>query len=125
MDIEAILVVVETEVEESGKCSISKGVELESLLKDSEKRMNVNELVIEEGCGNELNGDSWICRLNHLKKLIVKKNSLKNLSMLVISNNNELESIVIEDGQNYDKENDTWYAAFENVKVVEVSSLSN
>ena len=125
MDIEAILVVVETEAEESGKFSISKGVELESLLKDSEKRMNVSELVIEEGCGNELNGDLWICGLNHLKKLIVKKNSLKNLSILVISNNNELESIVIEDDQNYDKENNTWYAAFENVKVVEVSSLSN
>ena len=87
--------------------------------------MNVSKIVREKGCGNELNDGLWLCGLKHLKKLIVKKNSLKNLNFLVISNNNELESIVIEDGQNYDKENDTWYAAFENVKSVEVSSLSN
>ena len=53
----------------------------------------------------------------------MKKNSLKNLNSLVISNNNELESIEIEDGQNWDKENKTWYAPFENVKSVEISSI--
>ena len=102
---------------------ISTGFELMSLLNDSERRMNVNELVIEEGCGNELKEDLKICRFENLKKLIVKKNSLKYLNSLVISNNSELESIVTEDGQDWDSKNETWYAPFEKVKSVEISSI--
>ena len=103
--------------------SISTGNELMSLLNDSERRMNVNELVIEEGCGNELKEDLKICKLDHLKKLTVKRNSLKNLNSLVISNDNELESIEIEDGQDLDEENQTYYAPFKKVKTVEISSI--
>ena len=95
---------------------ISTGFELMSLLNDSERRMNVNELVIEEGCGNELKIDLKICGLENLKKLIVKKNSLMNLNSLVISNNSELESIVTEDG-------DYKTGAFYYVKSVEISSI--
>ena len=102
---------------------ISTGFELMSLLNDSERRMNVNELVIEEGCGNELKEDLKICKLDHLKKLTVKRNSLKNLNSLVISNDNELESIEIEDGQDLDEENQTYYAPFKKVKTVEISSI--
>ena len=96
--------------------SISTGFELMSLLNDSERRMNVNELVIEEGCGNELKIDLKICGFDNLKKLIVKKNSLQNLNSLVISNNDELEIIEIEDG-------DYKTGAFYNVKIVEISSI--
>ena len=60
---------------------------------------------------------------DRLKKVIVKKNSLKNLNSLVISNNDELESIVTEDGQDWDSTNHTGYAPFENVKSVEISSI--
>ena len=105
------------------KMNISKGDELTSLLNNSERRVKVGELVIGEGCGNELKDELKICGLDHLKKLIVKKNSLKNLDSLIISNNNELEIIDIEDGQPYDKENETYYAPFENVKIVEISSI--
>ena len=94
-----------------------------SLLNDSERRMNASELLIEEGCGNELKEDLKICGMDHLKKLTVKKNSLKNLISLIISNDNELEIIEIEDGEPYDKENQTYYAPFENVKIVEISSI--
>ena len=102
--------------------NISTGDELISLLNDEEKRLSVNELVIEEGCGNELKIDLKICGFENLKKLIVKENSLQNLNSLVISNNEELESIVTEDGE-WDEENETWYAPFENVKSVEISSI--
>ena len=115
--------VVESKPIELMKMSISTGDELMSLLNDSERRMNVNELVIEEGCGNELKEDLKICKLDHLKKLTVKRNSLKNLNSLVISNDNELESIEIEDGQDLDEENQTYYAPFKKVKTVEISSI--
>ena len=103
--------------------NISTGNELMSLLFDEEKKKNVGELVIEEGCGNELKIDLDICGFENLKKLIVKKNSLKYLNSLVISNNSKLESIVTEDGQDWDEENESFYAPFENVKSVEISSI--
>ena len=105
------------------RISISTGDELMSLLNDEEKRLSVNELVIEEGCGNELKIDLKICGFESLKKLIVKKNSLKNLNSLVISNNEELERIEIEDGQSSIFSQKTYYAPFENVKSVEITSI--
>ena len=84
--------VVEPKPVELIKMNISTGDELMSLLNDEEKKKNVGELVIEEGCGNELKIDLKICGFENLKKLIVKKNSLQNLNSLVISNNSELES---------------------------------
>ena len=69
------------------KMNISKGDELTSLLNNSERRVKVGELVIGEGCGNELEIDLKICGLEDLRKLIVKKNSVKNLTSLVILNN--------------------------------------
>ena len=115
--------VVESKPIELMKMNISKGDELTSLINDEERRVNVSELVIEEGCGNELKEDLKICKLDHLKKLTVKRNSLKNLNSLVITNNSELESIEIEDGQPYDSKNETYYAPFENVNSVEISSI--
>ena len=72
---------------------------------------------------NELKEDLKICGFYHLKHLTVQKNSLKNLNSLVISNDSELEIIEIEDGEPYDIENQTYYAPFENVKTVEISSI--
>ena len=116
--------VVESKPIELMKMSISTGDELMSLLNDSERRMNVNELVIEEGCGNELKIDLKICGFENLKKLIVKKNSLKYLNSLVISNNEELESIVTEDGDGGWSGNDSRNTgAFYYVKSVEISSI--
>ena len=98
------------------KMIISTGDELISLLNDEEKKKDVSELVIEEGCGNELKIDLKICGFESLKKLIVKKDSLQNLNSLVISNNSELESIKTENGG--------WETgAFFYVKSVEISSI--
>ena len=116
-------IVDEPKPEKLIKMNISTGNELMSLLNDEEKKKNVSELVIEEGCGNELKIDLKICGFENLKKLIVKKNSLQNLNSLVISNNEELESIETENGQYWDEENETWYAPFENVKSVEITSI--
>ena len=105
------------------KVSISRGDELMDLLNDEEKKRSVSELVIEEGCGNELKEDLKISGFDYLKKLVVKKKSLMNLNSLVISDNGELESIRTEDGGDFDKENKTWYAAFEKVKSVVITSI--
>ena len=58
-----------------------------------------------------------------LESVVIKKNSLKNLNSLVISNNPQLSSIVIENGEDWDEEDQTYYAPFENVKSVEISSI--
>ena len=116
-------VVVKPKPAELIKMNISTGNELMSLLNDEENKENVSELVIEEDCGNELIDELKIYGFDHLKKLIVKKNSLKYVNSLVISNNSELESMVIEHGQNKDSENNTWYSPFENVKSVTLSSI--
>ena len=68
--------------------------------------------------------DLKICGFENLKKLIVKKNSLMNLNSLVISNNSELESIVIEDGDGGWSRNDSRNTgAFYYVKSVEITSI--
>ena len=58
-----------------------------------------------------------------LESVVIKKNSLKNVNSLVISNNPQLSSIVIEDGGSWDSSQQTFYAPFENVKNVEISSI--
>ena len=44
----------------------------------------VTELIIAKGCGNGIKKKLHICNYPFLKKLIVKKDSLKNLNSLVI-----------------------------------------
>ena len=105
---------------------IKIGNELMSLLNNSEKKKKVGEIVIEEGCGNDLRIDLKICGMDNLKKLTVKKNSLKNLKSLVVSNNENLENIDIENEKGEEDEKEDGYeysAAFENVKSVEISSI--
>ena len=72
-----------------------------------------NPLVIE-------NEDDYtkLIGFDHLKKLKFHKNSLKNLDSLVISNNNELKTIEIED----DDESRNTGVCY-NVKNVELSSI--
>ena len=95
---------------------INNGNNIDTIITNNELIWNISELVIEEGCGNELIIDLKICGFENLKKLIVKKNSLQNLNSLVISNNEELESIVTEDGS-------YGTGAFYYVKSVEISSI--
>ena len=56
------------------------------------------ELVFDEGACNTINGDVYISNFPKLRTITVKKNSFKNLNLLTIRNNTQLETIVIEDG---------------------------
>ena len=90
----------------------------ERLLENGWKSITVNE-----GLCNSMTNNLVISDNPCLESLVFKKNSLKNLNRLVISNNSELKSMEIEDGQGYGYFEDTYYAPFENVKSVEISSI--
>ena len=92
-------------------------------MKEEDIHYGLEELEIGENCCNELKCFKLI-GFAHLKKLILHKNSLKNLNSLVISNNKELEIIEIEDGDGGWRGNDSRNTgAFYYVKSVEISSI--
>ena len=76
----------------------------------------VSVIEIAEDCCNDLVIDLKICNYSNLERIVVKKNSLKNLNSLVISNNPQLKSIEVKDGELFS-------GAFYNVKIVEISSI--
>ena len=78
---------------------------------------NLQEMIIGEGCFNEVKDDLVIENYPNLEKIIVKKNSLKNLNSLKICNCDKLKIIEIEDG-------DWFNGAFYNVKNVIIESIS-
>ena len=73
-------------------------------------------MIIGEGCFNEWKDDLVIENYPNLEKIVVKKNSLKNLNSLKICNNEKLKTIEIEDGDNFN-------GAFYNVKNVIIESI--
>ena len=102
--------------------SETRSVKIERELKEEDIHSGLEELEIGENCCNELKCFKLI-GFDHLKKLIFHKNSLKNLNSLVISNNNELKIIEIEDGDggSFDESRNTGVCC--NVKSVEISSI--
>ena len=95
---------------------------IENELKEEDIHYDLEELEIGENCCNELKCFKLI-GFAHLKKLIFHKNSLKNLNSLVISNNNELTIIEIENGEHgHDDESRNTGVCY-NVKNVEISSI--
>ena len=81
-------------------------------------------ITVNSGLCNSMRGNLSISNYPCLETIVIKKNSLKNLNSLVISNNTQLSSIVIDDGDyNWDYSLNTYYAPFENVKSVEISSI--
>ena len=68
-------------------------------------------MIIEEGFGNDYFGNLVIDNYPNLNKIVVKKNSLKNLNSLKICNNEKLKTIEIEE------------YAFKNVKNVTIESI--
>ena len=97
-------------------------LKIENELKEEDIHYDLEELEIGENCCNELKCFKLI-GYDHLKKLTFHKNSLKNLNSLVISNNNELKIIEIEDGEgrSFDESRNTGVCY--NVKNVEISSI--
>ena len=105
------------------KMVIKNGKQLRELLRSSKKKRSVNELVIEEGCGNEKKDDLELCGFENLESIVVKKNALKNVNSLKISNNRVLKSIEIDDGDELDAVEMTYKAPFENTKSVVIESM--
>ena len=65
-------------------------------------------MIIGEGCFREIKDNLLIENYPNLEKIVVKKNSLKNLNSLKICNNDKLKTIEIEDGE-YWQDKDKWY----------------
>ena len=75
-------------------------------------------MIIEEEFGNDYYGNLVIENYPNLEKIVVKKNSLNELSSFKICNNEKLKTIEVEDG-------DEWNTgAFWNVKNVIIESIS-
>ena len=91
--------------------------QLRELLKNGDKKRSVKELVIDEGCGNEMKDDLELCGFENLESLVVEKNSLVVLNSLKISDNPVLKSIETKD----DTEKKPNTAALENVKSVTIT----
>ena len=72
---------------------------------------DIEEMIIEEGFGNDYFGNLVIENYPNLQSIIVKKNSLKNLNSLKICNCEKLKTIMIE------------YDCFYNMKSVIIESI--
>ena len=99
------------------KMVIENEDQLRELLKNNDKKRSVKELVIAEGCGNEMKDDLELCGFENLESIVVKKKSLVILNSLKISDNPVLKSIETKD----DTEKRTNTAALENVKSVTIT----
>ena len=102
------------EIQAAGTVNISTDMEL-SL------SYGVHTMILTEGACNDEEGELSIFNYPFLEKLVVKNNSFKNLKGLVISNNDELKCIEIEDSLGW--QNDSYRAAFENVGYVILSGI--
>ena len=88
------------------------------LQKDKEKAI-ATLVIFDEKNSIAYSGDLVIENYPNLEKIVVKKNSLRNLSSLKICNNELLKTIDIEDGEMWKKD-----GAFQNVKNVIIESIS-
>ena len=77
---------------------------------------DIEEMIIEEGFGNDYYGNLIIQNYPNLQSIFVKMNALRNLNSLKICNCEKLKTIVIGDGD-WDK------GAFWNVKNVIIESI--
>ena len=77
----------------------------------------IKELEIGEECFNKWKCDLVIENYPNLEKIVVKKNSLRNLNSLKICNNEKLKTIEIEDNEDGRK------SAFKNVKALTIESI--
>ena len=94
--------------------TITSNSDCNKLLQNGWKSITVNE-----GLCNSMTNNLTISYYPCLESIVLKKNSLKNLNSLVISNNTQLSSIVTEDGNWYSDDGGTFYY----VKSVEISSI--
>ena len=101
----------------------TRSVKIDRELKEEDIHFGLEELEIGDDCLDNIECFKLI-GFDHLKKLIFHNNSLKNLDSLVISNNNELEIIEIENGEYgyWDDDSENTGVCY-NAKSVEISSI--
>ena len=104
------------------KMVIENEDQLRELLKNEDKKRSVKELVIAEGCGNEMKDDLELCGFDNLESIVVKKDTLKNLNSLKISNNPLLKSIKTEVGAGGCCDSSRNTGAFYYVKSITITS---
>ena len=97
--------------------------DLKGLLNARSVMVFVKELVIDEGVGNDYDGDILLCECENLERFVVNKDSLMNVNTLKISNNAKLKSIEIMDGGIWDNEIKTYKAPFEKVNTAVIESV--
>ena len=100
---------------------ISLTNDLLNLLSNQSEKEKVKVLIINKNSCNDMEDDLEISGFTNLEKIVVKKNSLKNLNSLKICNNEKLKTIEIEDGD--EDWNRNIYGAFLNVKNVIIESI--
>ena len=99
--------------------TVSSDSDCEKLFENGWKSITVNE-----GLCNSMTSNLTISDNPCLETIVIKKNSLKNLNSLVISNNPQLSSIETEDGDGGWSGNDSRNTgAFYYVKSVKISSI--
>ena len=72
--------------------NISIASDLVNILYDPFRKRLLKNLIIHENSLNNMNGELILSDFNNLDKIIVKKNSLKNLNSLKISNCDQLKT---------------------------------
>lgn len=100
---------------------ISNKNELLGLLNDEDIKRNVKELVICEGCCNDMRNDLILSGFVNLERIVFKRYSLQNLNSLKIIDNIALKIIDIED----ERGGNTSYGSCINVKSVILESMMN
>ena len=83
-----------------GRIDYETNVMLKNIDNDRIVHSLIHELVIEEGCGNDYEGDVLLCGFDNLERVVVKKNSFRNVNSIKISDNCVLKII--------DTDSDEW-----------------
>ena len=110
--------------EELESVTVDDDDELMSILNDDHMKATLGELIIDEGVGNDWKEDLCITGFSKLRRIIVKKNSLKNLDTLTVTQNPRLKYFRAEKGQEkWEKDTDTAYAACEKIKHLTFSGI--
>ena len=86
---------------------------------------DIEEMIIEYEFGNDYFGNLIIQNYPNLQSIIVKKNSLQNVGFLKISNCEQLKTIEIKDGEEFELNGDMYsIGAFKNVKTMIIESIT-
>lgn len=101
---------------------ITNDKELQRLLETEYPRRSVEELIIEENCCNDMEQDLRLCGFDSLERIMIKKNSLKNIKSLVISDNSVLKRITTENGYEKEGDSESMRGAFANVMSLSLNS---